>query len=88
MPFQVARPGDDGIAILILDKSVEANLISWAQSKEENVPSEMIVPYVEAGYLGAITVAKIELVILLRIEEDPTSIAAVLRRARGIASAG
>jgi hypothetical protein len=87
-PFQAARSADEGIAILVLERSVEANLISWSQWKEENVPSEMIVPYVEAGHPGPIPVAKIELVILLRIEEDPNSIAAVLRRARGNTSAG
>lgn len=82
-PFQAARAENGGISILILDRSVEDNLISWLKWKEENMPSEMIVPYVEAGYPGPIPITKIELVIFLRIEEDPNSISSVLRRARG-----
>ena len=85
-PFQPARPGSDGIAILVLKPDVHAALIPWTRWKEENALSEMIVPYVEAGYPGSISIDLIDEVICLKIEEDPNSFAAMLRKARRAAS--
>lgn len=80
-PFQAAKPGEEGIAILILDSSIYSALISWDRWKDENALSEMIVPYVEAGHPGPIPTAAIDRVIFLRVTEDPNCHAAVMRRA-------
>lgn len=79
-PFQPAKPGGDGIAILVLSKSAHGNLVPWTRCKEENALCEMVVPYVEIGHPGPISFSKIDQVIFLHIEEDPTSFAATLRR--------
>lgn len=80
-PFQAATPGDEGIAILILNSSIYPVLITWNRWKDENALSEMIVPFVEAGHPGPIPVSAIDDVILLRITEDPNCHAAMMRRA-------
>lgn len=82
-PFDPATEGT-GIAILLLDRSVEARLISWEKWKEEEARSEMILPYVEAGHPGPIALSAVELVVFLHVEEDPNSLAAALRRMRAL----
>jgi len=79
-PFQPALPDSDGIAILVFKPDVHAALIPWTRWKEENAFSDMVVPYVEAGYPGSISIDLIDEVICLKIEEDPNSLAAKLRK--------
>ena len=76
---------DDGVAILVLKPDVHAALIPWTRWKEEGAWSEMVVPYVEAGHLGPISVDLIDEIVCLKIEEDPTSLAALLRKAHRVA---
>jgi hypothetical protein len=78
-PFQHAL---DGIAILIFKPDIHSSLIPWTLWKEEKALSEQVVPYVEAGYPGPISVNLIDEVICLTFEEDPNSLAAILRKAR------
>ena len=85
-PFQPARPDSDGIAILILKPEVDLALIPWTRWKEENALRDMVVPYVEAGYPGSISIDLIDEVICLKIEEDPKSLSAKLRKLRRAAS--
>jgi hypothetical protein len=80
-PFSPARPPNGAIAILILKPEVYDDLIPWTLSKEENALSEMIVPYVEAGYPGPISFDLVEEIISVEITEDPESFAARLRKA-------
>ena len=82
-PFQTAR---DGIAILVLKPDIHADLIPWTRWKEEEAWSEQVVPYVETGYPGPISIDLIEEVICLTVEEDLNSLASKLRKARHAAS--
>ena len=84
-PFMPAQPGDDGIAILILKPEVHSAIVPWTRSKEEGAPSEMVVPYVEAGHSGPISTELIDEVLCVKIEEDPMSFPARLRKARNVA---
>jgi len=80
-PFQPAMSCEEGIAILLLKPEVHADLIPWTRWNEENALGERIVPYVEAGYSGPISIDLIDEIIFLTIEEDPNSHAALLRKA-------
>jgi len=80
-PFQPAGPDSDGIAILLLKADSYTALIPWTRWKEEDALSEMIVPYVEAGYSGSISIDLIDEVICLKIKEDPNSLSAQFRKA-------
>jgi hypothetical protein len=82
-PFQHAR---DGIAILVLVPEIHAALIPWTRWKEEEAFGDQVVPYVEAGYPGSISINLIDEVICLTREEDPKSIAAIIRNARHAAN--
>ena len=78
-PFQPARQNSDGVAILLLKPDVHAALIPWTQWKEESALDDMVVPYVEAGYPGSLSIDLIDEVICLKIEEDPNSLATKLQ---------
>jgi len=84
-PFMPARDCNEGIAILLLKPDVYANLIPWTQSKEDGSLSEMVVPGVEAGHPGPIPLSAADEVLCLKLEEDPNSLAARLRKARNVA---
>ena len=84
-PFMPARGCDDGIAILILKSEAHAAVIPWTRWKEEGDPKEMVVPFVEVGYRGPIAIDLIDEVVCLKLKEDPTSLAARLRKARSVA---
>ena len=81
-PLQAAKPGTDGIVIMIFSPSVYAALIPWTKWKERGDLRQMVVPYVEAGHPGPISTDKIDKLIFVRFEEDPNSRAAILRRSR------
>ena len=80
-PFMPAQPGDSGIAILMLKPQVHSAIVPYTRWKEEGALSEMVVPYVEAGHPGPISAELIDEVLCLKIEEDPTSLPARLRKA-------
>lgn len=79
-PFRPADPPNGGIAILILKPEAYDNLIPWTLWKEENALGEMVVPYVEAGYPGAIPLDLVEEIISVELNEDPKSLAAQFRK--------
>jgi hypothetical protein len=81
-PFQPAEPGGLGIAVLLLKDTVYQKLIPWSRSKEDGVSSEMVVPYVESGHPGPISIVEIERIIFFRLTENSSSLAAALRRSR------
>lgn len=80
-PFQPAEPGNTGVAVLLLRRSVENRLLAWKDVCAHCHPSQMIVPHVEAGHPGPIPLADIENVFYLRIVEDPEDPYAEFRRA-------
>ena len=81
-PFMPAAPDGEGIAILLLKPDVYDALISWDRWEEEGPSSERIVPHVEAGHPGSISIDLIDEAICLKIKEDPNSIKAHLRKGR------
>ena len=81
-PFQRAR---DGIALLILMPDIYDALVPWTLWKDEEAWGDQVVPYVEAGYRGSISIDLIDEIICLTLEEDPNSIAARIRKARTVA---
>lgn len=78
-PFQTARPGE-GIAVFFLSPKVHDGLLSWHGWREEQALSEMVVPFVEAGYQGMLPLSAIEEIIEVLVEEVPDSIQAMHRR--------
>ena len=79
-PLQAAEPGTDGIVIMIFNPAIYGALIPWTKWKEHGDLKQMVVPYIEAGHLGPISTDKIDKLIYVRLEEDPNSFAATLRR--------
>jgi hypothetical protein len=60
-------------------------LVPWTLWKDEEAWGDQVVPYVEAGYRGSISIDLIDEIICLTLEEDPNSIAARIRKARTVA---
>lgn len=82
-PFRPAEPGTDGIAIAVLKSSLYSQLIPWSKWQEQGCLGQMVVPYVEAGHPGPISLDLVTQLLFLRIGEDPSSIMAAYRRTRG-----
>lgn len=80
-PTRPASP-DSGIAIFLLGSSVNPALLPWSLWKQEEAWKEMVVPYVEAGHHGPISLALVDETIVVEVDEDPDSVFAVNRRAR------
>ena len=87
-PFQPASPGNDGIAIFVLNPSVYPRLLPWTLWEEQQAWSQMVVPHVEAGYPGPISLELVDRVIMLRCDEDARSHAAIIRRSMRQENAG
>lgn len=79
-PTQPASP-ENSIAILFVSESIYPDLLPWTLWKDEEAHQEMILPYLEAGHPGPISLEKIDEVILVSVVEDPDSLVAALRRA-------
>jgi hypothetical protein len=79
-PFQLAQPCGE-LAILIFKREIEPLLIPWTRRDDERAFRDMVVPYVEAGHQGPISVDMISEVLLLTCVEDPGSLAALVRSA-------
>ncbi|WP_422506241.1 hypothetical protein [Stenotrophomonas sp. GZD-301] len=79
-PFQAARPGGAGIAILMLKPESYQELLPWTEWSSSGDLSQNIVPYVEAGYPGPLPLSMIDEVLFVRITEDPDCFAALVRR--------
>lgn len=81
-PLQPASPDNDGIVILFLNPALHDRLIPWTGWRDSGDLSQMVVPYVEAGYPGAIPLDHIDSAIFFTLTEDPNSVAATFRRVR------
>ena len=80
-PFSPASPNNP-IAILILDPAAYNKLIPWtAKRNEDNAHGEMIVPNVETGYPGPLSLRLITEIIKVEINDNPNSLAALVRKA-------
>jgi hypothetical protein len=80
-PTQPATP-ESGIVIFMLAAASCPALLSWQLWKAEQAWREMVVPHIEAGHHGPIPLALVDEIICIEIEEDPNSIAYLLRQAR------
>ena len=60
---------EEGIVVFILKKEAHSKLIPWAGWKQEDL-KQMIVPYVEAGYPGAIELSLVDELVFVTIEEN------------------
>lgn len=80
-PLQAAHPGG-GVAILFITAAIHDRLELWTKSKEEGQRSDVVVPHVEAGHPGPLSLEYIDRVIAVDILEDPNCHAAILRSAR------
>jgi hypothetical protein len=75
--------GYNGSAVaFILSGISDQKLLTWKDWEDAKAYGEMIVPHVEAGHRGPIPVASVAEIIAFSVEEDPDSIAALLRRAK------
>jgi hypothetical protein len=81
-PFRPASPGNGGIAILILQSAAHEVLIPWTLWKDEQAWGEMVVPHVEVGYPGTLSLGLVAEIISVEITEDRDSLAAQLRNIR------
>ena len=80
-PFRPAFPPSGGIAILILQPITYDALIPWTRWKDEHATREMVVPYVEVGYPGLLSLSLVAEIMSLEITEVPDSFVARLRAA-------
>lgn len=64
----------------MLKSEVYDALVPWTKWKEDQAWSEMVVPYVEAGYPGPLPFRLVPEIISVEQTEDPQSYAAMLRR--------
>jgi len=71
---------EDEIAILLINDSIYHELLSWELWREEQAYSEMVLPYLEAGHQGPISIKKVDEILIVSIIEDPHSLAAKLRK--------
>ncbi len=55
-PSSPELPNEPNIAFLFLSKTVHDRLIPWTQWKDEKTDSDKAIPYVEAGYPGAVPI--------------------------------
>lgn len=78
-PIQPATP-ESGIAFFMLAAESCPTLVSCKLWKEEQAWREMVVPHVEAGHQGPISLALIDEIVCVEVDEDTTSLAAALRR--------
>jgi hypothetical protein len=69
-PTNHAKPGAV-LAYLFLSPSAYSDLILWTLWKTEGEPPEMILPYLEVGHPGPITLDKIEEIILVLVTQNP-----------------
>lgn len=67
-PFQHASP-QSAIALFLLLPLVHERVISWREWRDQGAFSEMIVPYVEAGYPGILPIELVEEIIEVEVEE-------------------
>ena len=58
--------------LLILKSEAYAELVSWEACRQENALSEMVVPYIESGYTGSISMDQIEYCLLVTILNRPS----------------
>ncbi|WP_200957033.1 hypothetical protein [Lysobacter sp. Root916] len=79
-PFQPASPGNEGVAIFVLNRVIYGRLQPWTLWGEEKAYNEKIAPYFEAGHEGPISLSLVDRLILLKIMEDPLSLAAMVRK--------
>ena len=82
-PIQARLP-DSGIAIFLLSPLRCPALLPWSLLKQEEAWTEMVVPYVETGHEGPISLALVDEVICVEVEldEELGRIIAALRRGR------
>jgi hypothetical protein len=69
-PIGAIRPEDGGV-FLFLGPTARGRLISWRKCGEERAYAEMVVPYVEAGHPGPISLADIEEVLEVEVVDYP-----------------
>lgn len=70
------------IIVFFLSEATFTKLLPWTGWKIDGHPSEMILPYLEAGYPGPIPLDKIDEVIRVTATEEPNSLVSVMKRAR------
>lgn len=87
-PFQPAAPGGKGITLLVLNSSLHEHLQPWTLWQDEKAYEEMIVPRVELGHIGPISLNLVDHIMHLRRIEDPNSFTAMLRAAHEQVTAG
>lgn len=71
---------NSGIAILLFKPEIYLNLWSWEGWENENI-RQMVVPYVEAGYFGSISLLLVDKVIIVTMSENKNSLTYLLQKA-------
>jgi hypothetical protein len=65
-PFTDCKP-----VFLILDRCVYCNLMGWNQVQVDLELGEVVIPHIEAGIKGRISLESIRLALLVEVEESP-----------------
>ena len=80
-PLAAAR--DDGeMVVFVLSTEAANRLVSWGGWKVEEAHSEMVVPYIEAGYEGSLALSDVETIYIVRVKSEPNPIVQALNRGR------
>jgi hypothetical protein len=80
-PYPGASDGKE-FAYLFLSECLHNRLIPWIKWKEEEAWGQMIVPYVEAGYPGPVSIGLIDEVFRVIIHPSQNPLVVALRQAR------
>ena len=74
-PFAENRP-----VYMFLNACCFDRLVPWSRSKEENARSDIVIPYVEAGYPGDLDFGSIDELLRLDIDQPLSPLEIALRR--------
>lgn len=81
-PYQAGHRCNFELAIFFLSPSTYGQLVPWTKWKETESYGEMVVPHVEAGHSGDITLDSIDELLKVRMLYEPSAFELAVREAR------
>lgn len=77
----ILSPGS-GLTIFLLSERCCPDLLPWSMCDNEKAWHEMVVPHVEAGHRGSLSLELVDELLCVEIDENPDPLVAKLRAAR------
>lgn len=83
-PFQAAKPGGDGVIFMLAKQEIYGQLVSWKKWQEARAFDQMIVPFVETGFPGKLSLDHFKRFALYKCKpEKPGSLADIVASSFG-----